>query len=263
MSVLVIKVGGHALEATSDAAALLDSLASDIRDAQQSGTNVVLVHGGGPQISELLTATGVASSFVNGLRVTDGPTLRAVVMGLSMVNATLCAALSARGLSVVGCSGTSASLISAVAAQDDLGFVGSDVTVEPRYLNELLSNGHLPVVAPFATDVHGQLLNCNADAVAGALAGALHADSLLLLSDIDQVRTNADDASSGISSMSATQARTLLESGEAKEGMRPKLESCIAALSHGAQRVVIANGSRPHAVRDVLSGAALQTEVVA
>ncbi|CAB4875561.1 unannotated protein [freshwater metagenome] len=263
MSVLVIKVGGHALDATSDAAALLDSLASDIRDAQQSGTHVVLVHGGGPQISELLMATGVKSSFVNGLRVTDGPTLRAVVMGLSLVNATLCAALSARGLSVVGCSGASAGLVSAVAVSGELGFVGSDVTVTPQYLSELLANGRLPVVAPYGMDQHGQLLNCNADAVAGALAGALQADSLLLLSDIDQVRSNVDDASSGIASMTAQEARDLLHSGNAKEGMRPKLESCIAALSHGAQRVVIANGSRPHAVRDVLDGAAPQTEVVA
>jgi len=263
MSVVVVKVGGHALEATSDASALLDALASDIRDAQQLGTDVVLVHGGGPQISELLTAIGVKSSFVNGLRVTDGPTLRAVVMGLSMVNATLCAALSARGLSVVGCSGASAGLISAVARQDELGFVGSDVSVEPSYLNELLANGHLPIVAPFGMDQKGQLLNCNADAVAGALAGSLHAQSLLLLSDIDQVRSNAEDASSGIASMTALEAHALLQSGHAKDGMRPKLESCIAALNHGAQRVVIANGSRPHAVRDVLSKKALQTEVVA
>jgi acetylglutamate kinase len=263
MSVVVIKVGGHALDASSDAVTLLDALASDIRDAQQAGTEVVLVHGGGPQISEILTATGVTSSFVNGLRVTDEPTLRAVVMGLSMVNATLCAALRARGLSVVGCSGVSAGLISAVATEDALGFVGSAVTVEPSYLNELLGNGHLPVVAPFAVAVNGQLLNCNADAVAGALAGALQAESLLLLSDIDQVRTTADNANSGIASMTVGEARTLLDTGEAKEGMRPKLESCIAALSHGARRVVIANGSRPHAVRDILSGIALQTEVVA
>ena len=263
MSVIVVKVGGHALEATSDAVSLLDALASDIRDAQESGTDVVLVHGGGPQISALLTATGVESSFVNGLRVTDEPTLRAVVMGLSLVNATLCAALSARGLSVVGCSGPSAGLISAVATQDEVGFVGSAITVEPSYLNELLANGHLPVVAPFGMDTQGQLLNCNADAVAGALAGALLADSLLLLSDIDQVRADADDAVTGIASMTALEARGLLESGTAKEGMRPKLESCIAALAHGAQRVVVANGSRPHAVRDVLSKEALQTEVVA
>ena len=112
-------------------------------------------------------------------------------------------------------------------------------------------------------DAQGQLLNCNADAVAGALAGALHADSLLLLSDIDQVRTDADDAATGIASMTALEAQVLLESGNAKEGMRPKLESCIAALAHGAQRVVIANGARPHAVRDVLTKEALQTEVVA
>jgi acetylglutamate kinase len=263
VSVIVVKVGGHALEATSDAVSLLDALASDIRDAQESGTDVVLVHGGGPQISELLTATGVESSFVNGLRVTDEPTLRAVVMGLSIVNATLCAALGARGLSAVGCSGTSAGLISAEASQEELGFVGSNVTVEPSYLSELLTNGHLPVVAPFGMDPQGQLLNCNADAVAGALAGALHADSLLLLSDIDQVRTDADDATTGTASMTALEARGLLESGNAQEGMRPKLESCIAALAHGARRVVIANGSRPHAVRDVLNKEALQTEVVA
>jgi acetylglutamate kinase len=263
MSVIVVKLGGHALEATSDGVALLDALATDIRDAQKLGTQVVLVHGGGPQISELLTATGVKSSFIDGLRVTDEPTLRAVVMGLSMVNAILCAALSARGLSVVGCSGASAGLIAAETTRGELGFVGGKIRTTPEYLNELLANGHLPVVAPFGVDSYGQLLNCNADAVAGSLAGALQADSLLLLSDIDQVRGNADDAASGIATMTALEARALLVSGQAKEGMRPKLESCIAALEHGAQRVVIANGSRQHAVRDVLSKNALQTEVVA
>lgn len=263
MSIAVVKLGGHALDASKDASLLLDTLALDIIELRAQGHEVVLVHGGGPQISELLEQTGVVSTFLDGLRVTDGATLRAVVMGLSFVNASLCASLAARSLRVVGCNGTSERLFQAEVASGGLGFVGANIQASPTYIQGLLPQGIVPVVAPFGMTSDGQLLNCNADAAAGALAGALNAETLLLLSDIDQVRRTAADADSAISSMTSSEARSLLASGEAKDGMKPKIDSALTALEHGAQRVVIANGSRPHALRDVWTKQALQTEVVA
>ena len=263
MSIAVVKLGGHALDASSDAALLLDTLALDINELRVQGHDVVLVHGGGPQISELLEQTGVVSTFLDGLRVTDGATLRAVVMGLSFVNASLCASLAARSLRVVGCNGTAERLFQGEVASGGLGFVGANIQASPTYIQGLLAQGIVPVVAPFGMTGEGQLLNCNADAAAGALAGALNAETLLLLSDIDQVRRTAEDADSAISSMTSSEARSLLASGEAKDGMRPKIDSALTALEHGAHRVVIANGSRPHALRDVWTNQALQTEVVA
>ena len=263
MSLTVIKIGGHALDASKNAELLLDSMAQDLAQLHAEGQQVVLVHGGGPQINEILSLTGVVSSFVNGLRVTDAATLRAVVMGLSHVNAKLCAALGARGLRVVGCNGTTDRLIQASVNEDSLGFVGGNIKANVDFLRAQLELGLIPIVAPFGGDTTGQLLNCNADAAAGAIAGALSADALVLLSDIDQVRTDPSDASTGVARMNVAEAQALIATGAAKEGMVPKIDSALVALSHGASKVVIANGSRPHAIRDVLNQTTLQTEVVA
>jgi acetylglutamate kinase len=263
VSRVVVKLGGHALDVTSDAHELLRTLASDIRDMQSAGDAVVLIHGGGPQINALVESRGLTTSFVNGLRVTTPEVLECVVMGLSMVNARIVGQLVRHGLSAVGVHGASGGLITCSFRDEALGHVGTQPRINESMITHMLDLGWLPVIAPYAIDDSGSLVNCNADAVAGAVAGALNADTLLLLSDVDQVRRVPSDPDSGIDTMTRDDAQSLLTDGNAHGGMRPKIESALTSLDNGAHRVLIANGSRPHCVRDVTRGLAMSTEVVA
>jgi len=263
VTTVVVKLGGHALEATSDAALLLDGLADDLLALRDKGDVVVLVHGGGPQINALVASLGIETSFVEGLRVTTDAVLDCVVMGLSHVNAILVAELVKRGVPAVGVHGASLGLLTCPQRSNTLGAVGLHPSANPALLATLTGQGMIPIIAPYATDVEGRLVNCNADAAAGAVASAMTADVLLLLSDIDQVRLDPADPATAVAQLSGAEARDLLASGGAQDGMRPKIESALAAIDHGACRVVIANGSQPHSVRDVLSRTVPVTEVVA
>lgn len=263
MSLIVVKLGGHALDVTPDAHELLRTVASDIRDLRSAGDEVVLIHGGGPQINELVASRGLTSAFVNGLRVTTPEVLECVVMGLSVVNARIVGQLVHHGLPAMGVHGASGGLVTCAKRDEELGSVGLQPRINAPLLTGMLQLGWLPVLAPFAIDTTGALVNCNADAVAGAVAGALNADTLLLLSDIDQVRRDPTDARSGIASMTRQDAQSLLRDGSAHGGMRPKIESALTSLDNGAHRVLIANGSRPHCVRDVTRGLVVTTEVMA
>lgn len=263
MTVTVVKLGGHALDATTNAGLLLDALATDLLEMQRDGDVAVLVHGGGPQINELVASLGIETSFVDGLRVTTAEVLRCVVMGLSHVNVQLVAELQRRGVPAVGVHGASNNLLVCAERSNTLGAVGLLPTADSQLLDTLVDSGFVPVVAPFAVDTNGQVVNCNADSAAGAVAAALHADTLLLLSDIDHVRLDPDDASTAVSRLTVALAGEMLSSGAAADGMRPKIESALAAIASGAGRVLIGNGSVPHSVRDVLSHTAPSTEVVA
>ncbi len=263
MSLVVIKLGGHALDVTSDAEQLLAGLASDIRELRAAGDEVVLIHGGGPQINELVTSRGLSTTFAHGLRVTTPEVLECVVMGLSMVNARVVGQLVHHDLPAVGIHGASGGLVVCSARTEELGAVGHNPRVNASILTSMLQLGWLPVIAPYAIDDRGSLLNCNADAVAGAVAGALNAETLLLLSDIDQVRRTPTDPDSGIDRLTTVDAQELLRSGSAHGGMRPKIESALVSLENGAHRVLIANGTFPHCVRDVTKGSQVSTEVVA
>lgn len=261
MSTYVVKLGGHALDASSDANALVAALASDVAALLQQGDEVLLVHGGGPFIESELRRRGITSRFIEGLRVTTPEVLEAVVTALSVVNATLCARLGVTGLRVVGVNGASESFLRAEAAGGDLGSVGLAPKIDTASLSRLRAAGRVLVVSPIAIDDAGGYLNVNADAVAGALSAATQAERLLLLSDVEQVRTNPDDPATGQASLSAADVQNLLDSQSARDGMRPKLQAVLTALVAGAQRVVLANGARPHVVRDVLVGALPSTEV--
>lgn len=263
MTSVVVKLGGHALEATSDASLLLDGLADDLLALRAANEAVALVHGGGPQINELVASQGIETTFVDGLRVTTDAILRCVIMGLSYVNATLVAELVKRGVPAVGVHGASKGLLRCAQRSNTLGAVGLDPVANVDVLELLISNGMIPIVAPYASDGEGRLVNCNADAAAGAIASALRADTLLLLSDVDQVRLDPADPSSAVSEMTSAEARQLLASGAAKDGMKPKVESALHAIDRGAARVVIGNGSHPHSVRDVLARSVPVTEVIA
>jgi len=262
VSPLVVKLGGHALDDLSPRSAVLVELAQDIEALRDAGVDVVVVHGGGPQIAALLDEVGLESRFHEGLRVTDLATMRYVAMALDEVNARVTAALNRAGLASVGLRGADATLLESSPLGDAWGRAGSSPKVRTEIVHVLWSSGLTPVVSPVAVDGHGELLNCNADTVAGALAGALAARTLVLLSDVDQLRADPDDDTSALSSASGALVRALVESGAARDGMRPKMVAALDALDGGAERVVLANGTRSHALRCALGGDGPTTEVV-
>jgi acetylglutamate kinase len=263
MNRVVVKIGGHALDSLDANSEVLRDLASDVLALIASSTSVVLVHGGGPQIAELLASVGAQSRFHEGLRITDVATMGYVAMALGHVNVQITAALNVSGLASVGISGADAKLLCSRSLGDPWHRAGDTPSVHAEVITSLWSSGFTPVVSSIAVDDNGELLNCNADTVAGALAGALQADVLVLLSDIDQVRRDADDPSTSLASATAHEVDLLIATGAAREGMRPKMAAALDALGAGAARVIMANGTRRHALRGALDSSIPTTEVVA
>jgi acetylglutamate kinase len=256
----VVKLGGHALDSLSPTSPVLVALASDVANLP---SDAVVVHGGGPQIASLLEAVGLTSRFHEGLRVTDEATMDYVAMALAQVNTHLVAALGRSGLRCVGLSGVDGATLRAQAVGEPWGRIAALPKVDPDIVLALWARDLTPVFLPIAVDDEGGLLNCNADVAAGALAGALDAEVLVLLSDVDQLRGDPDDPASALERVGANDVRAMLESGAAREGMRPKMTAALDALDAGARRVLLANGTRPHALRDALAGAIPTTEVFA
>ena len=262
MSSLVVKLGGHALDALDARSPALVDLAEDIGQLRARGTNVVVVHGGGPQIATLLTSVGLESSFHEGLRITDRATMRYTAMALAEVNLLIVAALNQAGLVSVGLSGGDAAMVQATALGEPWGRAGGLPKVRDDVVLTLWKAGLTPVVSPVAIDEFGDLLNCNADTVAGAIAAALGAEVLVLLSDIDQLRTQPDDPSTALAHVTASEVDAMLASKSARDGMRPKVTAALDALGAGATCVLLANGTRRHALRDALARHIPTTEVV-
>ncbi|MGH7728495.1 MAG: acetylglutamate kinase [Vulcanimicrobiaceae bacterium] len=252
---IVLKYGGNAMSLPSAPEPLLDELA----ERAQGGDRIVLVHGGGPQIDEELRARGIAERRVAGLRVTDAATLAVVEAVLcGRVNKALVRALLARGARAVGLSGQDGGLLVARRAPAiegvALGFVGEIERVEPAPLEALLAAGFVPVVAPLALEARTLVpLNVNADTAAGAIAGALAADAYLIVTNVARVRRELGDPGSELARLDASEARALLADGSFGGGMRPKIESALAALAAGARSVAIAGGG-PGAVARALGG---------
>lgn len=263
MTTYVVKVGGHALDSLDPGAAVLAALAQDVAALARGDVRVAVVHGGGPQIAKLLEEVGVQGAFHEGLRITDEATMEYVAMALAQVNAHLVAAFEQAGLACVGLSGVDGATFRAKPLGAPWGRAAGAPVVDTGLVEVLWDGGFTPLLSPVALDDTGRLVNCNADTAAGALAGALDADALLLLSDVDQLRADADDPSSALSKVRASDVRRLLDSGAARDGMAPKMTAALDALSGGAARVVLANGSVAHALREVLAGRAATTEVVA
>lgn len=258
---LVVKVGGHALDDLSSSSAVLADLAADVAQLKQTGERVVVVHGGGPQIAELLSLAGLESRFEDGLRVTDDETMRYVAMALAEVNLRVVAALNHSGLAAVGLSGADATLLSSTSLGEPWRRAGGPPRVRVELIEALTASGYVPVVCSVAVDENGELLNCNADAAAGALAGALDAERLVLLSDVDQIRADANDPASSLARLTGDELSGLIDSGAAREGMRPKALAALAALEGGARSVTLANGARAHALAGALGGEIPTTEV--
>lgn len=263
MTRLVVKMGGHALDDLGSGSASLAALAEDLTALGAEGTEVVVVHGGGPQIGELLSRVGLASTFHEGLRITSPEAMTYVAMALASVNTAIVASLSHAGLACVGLSGVDGSLVKGRSLGAPWDRAATVAVVSPTVIEVQWRGGFVPVVSPVGIDEDGNLLNCNADIVAGALAGALGAETLVLLSDIDQLRSDPDDPASALTRVSASTVEKMIQSGAARDGMRPKMTAALDALTAGAQRVIVANGTRPHAVRDVVRGHIPHTEVSA
>ncbi len=251
---LVVKFGGHAMGEQ----AYVDSFAADMTLLRQVGAQPVIVHGGGPQIGDMLKKLNIESNFVNGLRVTDAATISVVEMVLcGAINKSLVAAVSRAGGRAVGLSGKDGNLITAekLASQSketdsqiekiDLGFVGTPEAVDPRVIEALIAAGMIPVIAPVGQGRDGQTYNINADTAAGAVAGAVGASRLLMLTDVSGVR---DKSGAHISHLTVKQAQALIADGTVQGGMIPKVETCIEAVEAGAEAAVILDGRAPHAV---------------
>jgi len=245
---IVVKFGGHAMGKQ----AYLDSFAADMMLLRQIGAQPVIVHGGGPQIGSMLERLQIESQFVNGLRVTDEATISVVEMVLSgAINKSLVASIIAAGGNAVGLSGKDGSLIKATKIASgndekavDLGFVGTPSMVDPTVLYALIQAGMIPVIAPIGLGDGGMTYNINADTAAGAIAGAIGASRLLMLTDVSGVR---DKDGQHISKLSLSKARALIKDGTVSGGMIPKVEICIEAVEKGAEAAVIMDGRSAHA----------------
>ena len=252
---IVIKYGGHAMGAEDMAKAF----ARDIVLLEQTAINPVVVHGGGPQIAAMLKKLNIKSEFIDGLRVTDKSTVEIVEMVLAgSINKQIVGYINAAGGKAIGLCGKDGNMVQArkvtrtVVDPDsmiekvvDLGFVGEPDKVDLFVLNAVLGKEMIPVLAPLATSAEGGTFNVNADTFAGAIAGALKAKRLLLLTDVPGV---LDKNKNLITELSVADARKLIADGTISGGMIPKVETCIYALDQGVEGVVIMDGKVPHAV---------------
>ncbi len=251
----VVKYGGHAMGDTAAAA----SFAQDVVLLKAVGINPVVVHGGGPQIGAMLERVGVESRFVDGLRVTDEATVEIAEMVLSgAINKQIVAAIHAAGGRALGLSGKDAGLVrarkvaratrdedSAIERAVDLGFVGEPEAIDPAVIEMATASGLIPVIAPIGAGEEGQTFNINADTMAGALAGALGAARLLLLTDVAGV---LDADGQLVAELDAEKIEGLRASGVSTGGMIPTLETCLAATRAGCEAAVILDGRVPHAM---------------
>ena len=240
-AIVVIKLGGHAM--SSDEA--MEDFARDVVLMQQVGVNPVIVHGGGPMINEMLGKLDIKSEFVNGKRVTDAATVEVVEMVLSgRVNKWIVNAINRQGGRAVGLSGKDANLM--VCDQDvpELGLVGTPAQIDTTILTTLFEANTIPVIAPLGAGREGETLNVNGDTAAGAIAAALTADRLLLLTDVPGVM---DADKNVLTDLTDTQVKDLTAAGVIAGGMIPKTQTCLDALNGGVRAAVILDGRAPNA----------------
>jgi acetylglutamate kinase len=246
-AVIVIKYGGNALGAAEGDT--LASFASDVVLMRSVGMRPVVVHGGGPQIGELMARLGKEPEFRDGLRVTDADTLEIARMVLvGKVNPEIVAAVNVHGALAVGVSGADTRLITASPRDAGLGFVGDVQAVNPTLLRQLLNEDVIPVVATIGADERGQAYNINADTAAGAIAQALAAEKLIFLTDVDGLRANPADAQSRISSVTVDRLEAMIDDGTISGGMIPKARACAVAVRAGVGHAHILDGRVPHAL---------------
>lgn len=253
---VVVKYGGNAMINE----ALKENVMRDVALMKFVGVRPILVHGGGPEITEFLKKVGKKSEFVSGLRVTDEETVEIAEMVLSgKLNAEIVGLLNLRGVRAVGLSGKDAGLIKAqkkratvyendAAREIDIGYVGAVTEINTSIITDLLDSGYVPVIAPIGMGAHGESYNINADYVAAEIAGALGAEKLLLLTDVEGVYKDFGDKSSFISQLHMDEAKEYIRSGIIAGGMIPKVEACLRALEAGAHKTHIIDGRLAHSI---------------
>ena len=243
--VIVVKYGGNAMINEQ----LKEQVMEDIALLWLIGVKVVLVHGGGPEINDLMGKLGKKAEFVDGLRVTDKETVDIVQMVLAgKVNKSLVTLLQMKGGHAVGISGIDGGLIEAEIKDERLGYVGKITKIRPQPINDLLEKNYIPVVSTVAGDRHGNVYNINGDTAAAYIAGALGAERLLMMTDIAGNLRDKDDPSSLIPEVTISEAQKLHEEGIISGGMIPKVDCCIEAIREGVKNVTILDGRIPHSI---------------
>ena len=243
--IVVVKYGGNAMVNEQ----LKQQVMEDIVLLWLIGVKVVLVHGGGPEISELMSRLGKKPEFVDGLRVTDRETVDIVQMVLAgKVNKTLVNLLEMKGGKAIGLSGMDGRLIEAKMKDERLGFVGEVTKIHIHPVTDLLDKGYIPVVSTVGCDREGNAYNINGDTAAAHIAGALAAERLILMTDIAGILRDKDDPATLIPEITLTQAKQLYESGVISGGMVPKVDCCVTALHAGVKNAVIMDGRVPHSI---------------
>ncbi len=243
--IVVIKYGGNAM--INDK--LKNSVVRDIVLLSLIGVKVVLVHGGGPEISEMLSKIGKESKFVNGLRVTDTETVEIVQMVLAgKINKNLVNMIECCGGRSIGLSGLDGHMIKAEMKNEELGYVGRITKIDPRPILDVIEKGYIPVVSTLGCDDEGNVYNINADTAAAKIAGALGAESLLTLTDTAGILMDKDDPDTLITKINIEETKKLIEDGIICDGMIPKVECCTNALLDGVKKVFIVDGRIPHSI---------------
>ncbi len=243
--ILVVKYGGNAMISQE----LREAVMSDIVLLSLIGVKVVLVHGGGPEITEMLSQVGKKTEFIDGLRVTDKETADIVQMVLAgKINKNLVNMLEHNGGKAVGLCGIDAHMIKARKKDERLGFVGDIISTDPTLIFDMLEKGYIPVISTVGCDDEGNSYNINADTAAAKIAGALGAESLITLTDTSGILRDRNDESSLIRVVDVSEAPELISEGIISGGMIPKVECCIEAIRRGVKRVFIIDGRIPHSI---------------
>ncbi len=243
--IVVVKYGGNAMINEE----LKEQVMEDIVLLNLIGVKVVLVHGGGPEISELMAKLGKKTEFVNGLRVTDKETVDIVQMVLAgKVNKSLVNFIEVKGGKAMGISGLDGRLIEAKMKDESLGYVGSITNINIKPVEDLLEKGYIPVISTIACDKEGNTYNINGDTAAARIAGALNSERLIMMTDVAGILKDKNDPSTLIKEITVGKARNLIETGVIQGGMIPKVECCVDAIKHGVKKVVIMDGRVPHSI---------------
>ncbi len=243
--ILVVKYGGNAMINEE----LKQNVMEDIVLMHLIGVKVVLVHGGGPEITDMLSKVGKETKFVDGLRVTDKETAEIALMVLAgKINKGLVNLLESKGGKAMGISGLDGRMIEAEMKDERLGYVGRITNVDVQPIMDLLEKGYIPVVSTVGCDRNGNVYNINADTAASYIAGAMEAESLIAMTDIAGILRDKDDPSSLISAIDLEDAKKLFDDGIISGGMIPKVECCIEAIKRGVKKVFIMDGRIPHSI---------------
>ena len=255
--IVVIKYGGNAMINNE----LKEHVMEDIVLLRQIGINVVLVHGGGPEISDTLKKMNIESKFVNGLRQTDEETVGVVQMVLAgKVNKDLVNLIQNKGGRAIGLSGIDGHMIEAEMMNPELGYVGEITNINPRPILDLLDDGYIPVISTVGCDNKGNVYNINADTAASKIAGTLKAYTMISMTDIKGLLRDVDDPSSLIPELSVSEVPELIKDGVISGGMIPKIGCCVEAIRRGVNQVAIIDGRIPHSILiEMLSDAGIGT----